>query len=83
MVRTGLFYLTSLHWFLADGNTKLITPEVSVERGKKKKQGQKLVLMQVLLEIKSREYSLEHHLHNLKYGTKIVFFPHTCSPKDR
>lgn len=36
---------------------------------KKKKQGQKLVLMQVLLEIKSREYSLEHHLHNLKYGT--------------
>lgn len=37
MVRTGLFYLTSLHWFLADGNTKLITPEVSVERGKKKK----------------------------------------------
>lgn len=37
MVRTGLFYLTSLHWFLADDNTKLIFDLRCLWRGEKKK----------------------------------------------
>lgn len=44
---------------------------------KKKTQGQKLVLMQVLLERELREYSLGHELHSLKYGTSKIFIPHT------